>query len=270
MQKRITLLTVVALLLGLFVIALPGTALQIDDGSDQPLASQSQGQSMGEGSALAGTLLQVLADRLGIGIDQLRQAIRATVEEMGLRAQSAGQRRQAPARAEGELSGPFLKALADRLGISVEQLKQAVQAVREEMGKQARVPGQGRYHALAQRPGYRYQAQGELPSLFLQVLADKLVISVDQLKNALNATKDEVIQRRLREAVQAGRITPERAQALQQRLSQAEPRELLKLMLRHREARGLVGRQVPFGKELKRGWLIGPRWQPPQHYLPPS
>lgn len=162
MRKRVTLLTVAALLLGLLAVALPGTALQIDDGSDGPLASQSQGQSLEEDPALAGTLLQVLADKLGI--------------------------------------------------------------------------------------------------------------SVDRLKDAINATKDEVIQQRLGEAVRAGRITPERARALQQRLSQAGPRELLHFMLgRSKAQRGLERSvpQPPSKEELKRGWLIGPQWQPPRSYMPP-
>jgi len=108
---------------------------------------------------------------------------------------------------------------------------------------------------------------------FLQALADKLGISVDQLREAIQAAKEEVIQQRLGEAVRAGRLTQEQARRLGERLSRAEPRELLRFMLERfkgREGPERLGQQrMPFGKELKRGRLLGPRWQPPQSYMPP-
>jgi hypothetical protein len=165
MRKRITLVTVMVLLGGFLVTALPGTALQIGDGSEQPPAPQ--GMSTG--------ILQ---------------------ED------------------DSALVRPFLQALADKLGISVDQLREAIQAA-----------------------------------------------------------KEEVIQQRLGEAVRAGRLTQEQARGLQERLSRAEPRDLLRFMLerfKSREGPERLGQQrMPFGKELKRGRLLGPRWQPPRSYMPP-
>lgn len=111
---------------------------------------------------------------------------------------------------------------------------------------------------------------------FLLSLADKLGISVDQLRDAIRAAKEEVIRARLEEAVQAGKLAPERARALGKRLAQAEPRELVKLMLRHREAWGPWERLGPWAKmgmkEFKQKKLGGSMWRPPQPrptYMPP-
>ena len=274
MKKRIAIVTVV--LTGLLLVGLPGVALT-QVGTQTPgqgqYRYQAPAQAPGELSSL---FLQALAEKLGISVGQLQQVIQAVRDEMGPQTQAPGQGQyqyQAPARAQvrGELSGPFLKALADRLGISAKQLQQAIQAVKEEMGPQTQAPGQGQYQY---RAPVRAQVQGELPSLLLKVLADKLGISVDRLKNAIQAAKDEVIKVRLSQAVRAGRLTPERARALAQRLSQAEPRELLQLMKERSKARGqlerLGQRRFLFGEELKRGRLIGPRWPQPQpSYMPP-
>jgi len=139
MRKRITSATVVALLLGLLVTALPGTALQINDGSDQPLASQSQGQSMEEDSTLAGAFLQALADKLGISVEELEQAIQAAKDELIEKwvERRAGELKQRLSQAEPR---ELLKFLLERHKAQRERLGQRMAPFGEEL-KQKRLIG---------------------------------------------------------------------------------------------------------------------------------
>ena len=110
-----------------------------------------------------------------------------------------------------------------------------------------------------------------LPGLFLKALAKQLGITEEQLKRALVAAKDEVIAEKLREAVQKGWLTREQAEWLRQRLSQASPRELARIMLRLREMKELKElklklKEHPFRpmaprfEKMKRGFLLKPEF----------
>lgn len=101
---------------------------------------------------------------------------------------------------------------------------------------------------------------------FLQALADELGLSVDELEEAVQAAKDEVI----------GRWVGRWAQLLKERLSQVEPRDLLGFMMEHprpfQELRERLGqRMIPFREEFWQRRLLGPIPRPlsRERYMPP-
>jgi len=110
-----------------------------------------------------------------------------------------------------------------------------------------------------------------LPGLFLKALAKQLGVTEERLKEALKAAKDEVIAERLEQAVRRGWLTLEQAERLRQRLSQAGPRELARLIFKLKGLKELKELKERFFG-LRRGPFLGPeferRWRPRIAYPP--
>ncbi len=80
MRNRIVL---AALLMGLLLTGLPGTALESGEESDQPLTPQGMSADISpEESAPAWPFLQALAEQLGISVEELEEAIQGAKDEL--------------------------------------------------------------------------------------------------------------------------------------------------------------------------------------------
>jgi hypothetical protein len=137
---------------------------------------------------------------------------------------------QAPATntppAKGAVRAQFINALASRLSISVDQLKQAASAARQNVG----LPAHGglAVGGRKQAKGYEFQAvatlfgetspqlQAELPGNSFADLASKHGHTASDVVTALTNTANQ----RISQAQSAGRITPDKANHRESRISQ--------------------------------------------------
>jgi hypothetical protein len=120
----------------------------------------------------------------------------------------------------GEHRDQFDQALADQLGISVDQLRSAREAAHEavvaELGEPERP--QPRPSTQEERDALRQQFE-QRKALFDQKLAEQLGISVDDLK----AARQAVVEADIAEKVASGEITQEQADRMLEALRNGDP-----------------------------------------------
>ena len=159
-----------------------------------------------------------------------------------------------PSTAAGQQArGPqqFLNLVAAKLGVTPDRLQQAFQEARQELGIQHGPGGFGRH---GRRPGAGERVRGMMQE-GLQIVADQLHISVDQLRTELPGSSISAVahshgvdpaqvataltnaaNQRIDMAAASGRITADQATRMKQRVGEMIPR-LMERQLPMRPAR---------------------------------